>query len=56
MDQAPNCRKCSHCYWDGLWKEWICDKHRHAIYSLNEWSTCKSYQERSEENGTCEKM
>lgn len=47
MDQTPNCRKCIHCYYDELWKEWICNKRRHAIYEFNQWATCKSYDERS---------
>lgn len=47
MDKnTPNCKKCTKCYYDEQWKEHICDKNRHAITGLNQYSTCKSYEEK----------
>ncbi len=45
-----SCKKCKHCYWDIMWEEWVCDKRKHTIYDLNQWSTCKSYEERAKSN------
>ena len=46
MDQTPNCRKCTHCYYDEQWREDICDKDKRAIYSGEEALSCRHFKER----------
>lgn len=45
----PNCKKCSCCYYDKQWDEYICDKYKRAIvYRGEEALACRDFKQRDD--------